>query len=264
MSRFKDSEEYENWKAERLKNPHKPEEPGQSPEPGRKSDNIIKKSIAVGILIVSISIGYYYIVYMPELNAQKERELKEQSAKTLQKSEAEDKKKKQDELIRKLNEEEERKHSEREAARIKEEFVEWTLISLEQEAYHPLIIIGNFLVEFLRIHPFQDGNGRVSRIISNLLLLKVGYLYMPYISHEKLIEDHKPEDYLSLRKSQKTLKSKTPNINSWLEFFLSIILEQSKLAVELSTVNQVLDKLLRLKKIERLGLGRSTRYRKLK
>ena len=136
MSRFKDSEEYENWKAERLKNPHKPEEPGQSPEPGRKSDNIIKKSIAVGILIVSISIGYYYIVYMPELNAQKERELKEQSAKTLQKSEAEDKKRKQDELIRKLNEEEKRKHSEREAARIKEEFVETYLETerLKQEA----------------------------------------------------------------------------------------------------------------------------------
>ncbi len=123
MSRFKDSEEYEDWKAERLKNPHKPEEPEQPPEPDSKPENIIKKSIAVGILIVSISIGYYYLIYMPKLNAQKERELKEQSAKTLQKAEAEDKKRKQDELIRKLNEEEKRKHSERESAWIKEELM---------------------------------------------------------------------------------------------------------------------------------------------
>jgi hypothetical protein len=124
MPRFKDNEEYEDWKAERLENPHKPEKPDQPPEPDRKSDDIIKKSIAAGILIISISIGYYYIIYMPELNAQKERELKEQSAITLQKAEAEDMKKKQEELVRSLNEEEKRKHSERESAWIKEELIE--------------------------------------------------------------------------------------------------------------------------------------------
>jgi Fic family protein len=63
------------------------------------------------------------------------------------------------------------------------------------------------LVEFLQIHPFQDGNGRLSRILTNLLLLKAGYRYMAYVSHEKLIEDNKPDYYLALRSSQRTLGS---------------------------------------------------------
>ena len=184
-----------------------------------------------------------------------------------------------------------------------QELVEWTQVALAEKKYHPLLIVGNFLVEFLQIHPFQDGNGRLSRVLTNLLLLKEGYLYMPYISHEKLVEDNKPDYYMALRKSQKTFKTDHEDITSWLDFFLTIFLKQSKMAVELlskeniekllsmkqlavweylqkaketttgeiiretkitrSTVKQVLDKLLRLKKIERIGLGRSTRYRKL-
>ncbi len=184
-----------------------------------------------------------------------------------------------------------------------QELVEWTQEALVEKRYHPLLIVGNFLVEFLQIHPFQDGNGRLSRVLTNLLLLKEGYLYMPYISHEKLVEDNKPDYYISLRKSQKTFKTKHENIVPWLDFFLAIFLEQSQMAVELlskeniekllskkqlsvwqylqeveeatpgeiakktevarPTVNQVLNKLLRLKKVERIGLGRSTRYRKL-
>lgn len=182
-----------------------------------------------------------------------------------------------------------------------QELVEWTKQSLKERKYHPLLVIGNFLVEFLQIHPFQDGNGRLSRILTNLLLLKEGYLYMPYISHEKLIEDSKSEYYLALRTSQKTFKAEHEDITSWLMFFLKIILKQSEMAVDLlseefiektlsqnqlaaweylqkvieatpleiaqnagiarPTVNQVMDKLLRLKKVERIGLGRSTRYR---
>jgi len=184
-----------------------------------------------------------------------------------------------------------------------QELIEWTQQVLTEKKYHPLLVIGNFLVEFLQIHPFQDGNGRLSRILTNLLLLKEGYLYMPYISHEKLIEDNKPEYYLALRRSQKTFKTKHENIISWLDFFLTILLKQSQMAVELlskeniekllskkqlavwqylqeveeatpgeiakitkvarPTVNQALDRLLRFKKVERIGLGRSTRYRKL-
>ena len=83
------------------------------------------------------------------------------------------------------------------------ELVDWTKKTLEQNQSHPLLVIANFLVEFLNIHPFEDGNGRLSRILTNLLLLKHGYAYIPYVSHEKLVEDNKPEYYLSLRKSQK-------------------------------------------------------------
>ncbi len=184
-----------------------------------------------------------------------------------------------------------------------QELVEWTRTSLQENKYHPLLIIGNFLVEFLNIHPFQDGNGRISRILTNLLLLKTGYLYVPYISHEKLVEDNKPDYYLALRKSQKTIKTKKENINPWLEFFLEMFLKQSQMAVALlteenveklfsekqlkvwhylqtvkdaspkeitkntkvarPTVNQVVDKLLHYRKIERIGIGRGTKYRAL-
>ena len=103
-----------------------------------------------------------------------------------------------------------------------QELVEWTQESLAEKKYHPLLIVSNFLVEFLQIHPFQDGNGRLSRVLTNLLLLKEGYLYMPYISHEKLVEDNKPEYYLALRQSQKTFKTENETIIPWLDFFLTI------------------------------------------
>lgn len=185
-----------------------------------------------------------------------------------------------------------------------QELVEWTQSTLKNKIYHPLLVVGNFLVEFLNIHPFADGNGRISRILTNLLLLKEGYLYMPYISHEKLIEDQKPQYYIALRKSQKTFKAKQEDITDWLNFFLDLILAQSEAAFGLisaenievilsnkqlavweylqsvqeatpgeiadktgvarPTVNQGVAKLLKLKKIERLGLGRSIRYRKVR
>lgn len=183
------------------------------------------------------------------------------------------------------------------------ELVEWTKNALDNKKSHPLIIVGNFLVEYLNIHPFGDGNGRLSRILTNLLLLQAGYLYMPYVSHEKLIEDQKPNYYMALRKSQRTFKKGVGDISPWLEFFLDIILTQSKEAISLlsgeniedilsnkqisvwqylqtvdeatpkeiaketkvaySTVRQTLSKLLDLKKIERVGMGRSSRYRKI-
>lgn len=89
-------------------------------------------------------------------------------------------------------------------------------------------MIGNFLVEFLKIHPFTDGNGRLSRVLTNLLLLQAGYLYIPYVSHEKLVEDNKPEYYIALRRSQKTMGTKNERIVDWLHFFLDILLKQKK------------------------------------
>ena len=114
-----------------------------------------------------------------------------------------------------------------------QELVDWTQEALMEKKYHPLLVAGNFLVEFLQIHPFQDGNGRLSRVLTNLILLKEGYLYMPYVSHEKLVEDNKPEYYLALRQSQKTFKTDKGTIVPWLDFFLTIFLKQSRMAVEL-------------------------------
>ncbi len=113
------------------------------------------------------------------------------------------------------------------------ELVEWTKGILDKKTLHLLFVVGNFIVEFLNIHPFQDGNGRLSRILTNLLLLKEGYLYMPYVSHEKLIEDNRPNYYIALRKSQKTFKSNKEDISKWLDFFLDIVLKQSKAAINL-------------------------------
>ena len=183
------------------------------------------------------------------------------------------------------------------------ELIESTNFLLAEKKYHPLLTIANFLVEFLTIHPFQDGNGRISRILTNLLLLQAGYLYMPYVSHEKLVEDNKTAYYLALRRSQKTFQTKTENITPWLEFFFTILLQQSQAATELlskeniekllsekqlaiwkffeqvettstgelasetniprPTVKQALEVLLKLKKIERIGQGRSVRYKKV-
>jgi len=129
-----------------------------------------------------------------------------------------------------------------------QELVELTINALENKSYHPLLTIGNFLVEFLNIHPFLDGNGRISRVLTNLLLLKNGYEYMPYVSHEKLVEDNKPEYYIALRRSQKTIKTEKENVTPWLNFFLDIVLEQSKRAAELLSKENI-EKLLSPKQL---------------
>lgn len=184
-----------------------------------------------------------------------------------------------------------------------QELVGFTLTALEEKSIHPLLVISNFIVEFLRIHPFQDGNGRLSRILTNLLLLKKDYAYAPYVSHEKLIEDNKENYYIALRRSQKSFGMEKEDLTPWLDFFLTILLKQSEMALVLMeseqiekllsrkqlavweyiqgfaeatpseiaektevarpTVNQALTKLLKLERIEKIGAGRSTRYRKL-
>ena len=121
------------------------------------------------------------------------------------------------------------------------ELTEWTKYAMDAKWSHPLIVIGNFLVEYLNIHPFKDGNGRLSRILTNLFLLQAGYLYMPYVSHEKLVEDQKPQYYLALRKSQRTFKKGAGDIAPWLEFFLSLILAQSKEAISLISGENIED-----------------------
>ena len=68
------------------------------------------------------------------------------------------------------------------------EVVEWFNQSVSEETHHPLILIGIFIVVFLAIHPFKDGNGRLSRILTTLLLLRAGYAYVPYSSMEGIIE----------------------------------------------------------------------------
>ena len=84
------------------------------------------------------------------------------------------------------------------AAKEMQELVEWTRDALEKNRFHQLLIIANFIVEFLKIHPFEDGNGRLSRVLSNLLLLRSGYIFVQYVSHEQIVERRKDEYYTSL------------------------------------------------------------------
>ncbi len=180
----------------------------------------------------------------------------------------------------------------------------WTNQELDTKERHPLLVIANFIFEFLAIHPFQDGNGRLSRALTNLLLIKAGYIYIPYVSLDEIIEERRTEYYLALRATQKNHKTDKEDITSWLDFILNALIEQTIRAENLMgsedlekllsekqleiyhlfneldtlsileidkelkgkmprvTIKQVLSRLVVLKLIERIGVGRSIRYRK--
>jgi len=106
------------------------------------------------------------------------------------------------------------------------DLIEWTNKAFELKEIHPLIITGIFIVVFLAIHPFQDGNGRISRILTNLLLLKLGYGYIQYSSLESIIEDNKDAYYKNLRDCQITLEAKKIKFENWILFFLKSLKKQ--------------------------------------
>ena len=91
---------------------------------------------------------------------------------------------------------------------------------------HPLTAISDFIVRFLAIHPFQDGNGRLSRVLTNLLLLRSGYAYVQYSSHESIVEANKDKYYLALRTAQSKLKSEETSPEIWTAFFLQMLKDQ--------------------------------------
>lgn len=106
------------------------------------------------------------------------------------------------------------------------ELVYWTNQALQNKIYHDLLIIAVFIVVFLAIHPFQDGNGRLSRILTTLLLLRSGYTYVPYASLESIIEENKDLYYKALRRTQITLTNETPDWEIWIVFFLRCLQKQ--------------------------------------
>lgn len=115
--------------------------------------------------------------------------------------------------------------------RLMAELIEWTTGGLSNRTLHPLLVIAVFVVVFLEIHPFQDGNGRLSRVLTTLLLLRAGYAYVPYSSLESVIEQSKDSYYLALRRTQKTTRSKKPDWQPWIMFFLRA-LQQHKSRLE--------------------------------
>ena len=110
--------------------------------------------------------------------------------------------------------------------RLMAELVAWVNGEREKAALHPLLIIAIFVVVFLEIHPFQDGNGRLSRVLTTLLLIQAGYAYVPYSSLESVIELNKEAYYLALRKTQGSIRTDAPDWQPWLVFFLRSLAEQ--------------------------------------
>ncbi|HPV04722.1 MAG TPA: Fic family protein [Myxococcota bacterium] len=100
---------------------------------------------------------------------------------------------------------------------------------LSDNSHHPLLIIAAFIVRFLAIHPFQDGNGRLSRALTTLLLLRSGYGYVPYSSLERVIEDNKDAYYMALRTAQVTIDRGEDGLPAWIEFFLTALIRQKQI-----------------------------------
>ena len=101
-----------------------------------------------------------------------------------------------------------------------EELVAWTVRELAGNKHHPLLVIAAFIVRFLAIHPFQDGNGRLARVLTNLALLRSGYTYVPFSSLERVIEENREQYYRALRSAQGTLDKDESRLMDWLRFFL--------------------------------------------
>lgn len=114
-----------------------------------------------------------------------------------------------------------------------QELIDWYNWAISTKAKHPLILIANFIFEYLAIHPFQDGNGRTSRLLTNLLLLQNGYAFTQVVSHERIIEANKVDYYLALNKTQSTWKTDKENIAPWLLYFLDIMKKQSSQALKI-------------------------------
>jgi Fic family protein len=108
------------------------------------------------------------------------------------------------------------------------ELAAWASEAFSSRRLHPLLVTAIFTVVLLEIHPFQDGNGRLSRVLTTLLLLRAGYSYVLYSSLESVIEQSKEGYYLSLRQTQVTIRTDVPNWHPWVLFFLRALQQQMK------------------------------------
>lgn len=119
-----------------------------------------------------------------------------------------------------------------------EAIIAWANEQLEKKELHPILIIANFVFEFLAIHPFQDGNGRLSRALTTLLLLRNDYSYTPYVSLDEIVEEKKDDYYLALRATQNNHKTDHEDITPWLNYLLDALLIQVSKAKELMNAEQ--------------------------
>lgn len=109
-----------------------------------------------------------------------------------------------------------------------QDLIDSTSAAMNDGEIPPLIVIARFVVEFLAIHPFQDGNGRLSRALTTLLMLRSGYDYVPYASHERIIEENKLRYYAALRESQFAMREDPTAFGAWTVFFLGSLGAQKR------------------------------------
>lgn len=113
-----------------------------------------------------------------------------------------------------------------------EELLNWTRHAIKEGENHILFVVAVFVVRFLAIHPFQDGNGRLSRALTTLLLLRAGYIYVPFSSLERIVEDNKEEYYKALRRAQSTIDKNESQLNTWISFFIDCLIQQKNVLVK--------------------------------
>jgi Fic family protein len=106
--------------------------------------------------------------------------------------------------------------------------MDWLRAELGHERTHPLIICAVFMMTFLEIHPFQDGNGRMARILVKLLLWRGGYPHTKYSSLDHILESEKFDFYRALEQTLTTLQRDLPDWEAWLQYFLSAVLKDSQ------------------------------------
>lgn len=109
-----------------------------------------------------------------------------------------------------------------------EALILWTNNRFKEQDLHPLLIVSTFVYEFLTIHPYQDGNGRLSRLLTTLLLMKLDYRFIQYVSFEHVIESKKEAYYRALMDGQKNRYSKKERIDKWILYFLESLIELTK------------------------------------
>jgi len=95
--------------------------------------------------------------------------------------------------------------------------------ALNQSLAPPLVTVAALVFDFLCIHPFRDGNGRLSRLLTLLALYQHGFEVGRYVSLERLIEESRSEYYDVLHRSSDGWHEGRHDLIPWLSFFLAIL-----------------------------------------